>query len=297
VTTPVADETTTVREREGAPLPDRVTMPLLTLVTRDAVDEDYVHAARRRAAAGASRPSSHRIPLRGAAVVTAVFGLLIALAAVQTARNADVDEASRNALIERIDARHDEVDSLEKRIRELQAQNDALAATSSRVRGELAETTVQLRATQISTGFVAVRGPGVRITVSDNPDGSPDGRVRASDLRLLVNGLWQAGAEAIAINGRRLSTISAIVNANISVQVNRSPLTPPYVVSAIGDDTVAGRLQESTTGVQFQALAEQFGFVVDRQNETELLLPSAPDSQLRLRFAGQESQDNQEDVP
>ena len=37
----------------GAPLPDRVTMPLLTLVTREAVDEDYVHAARRRAAAGA----------------------------------------------------------------------------------------------------------------------------------------------------------------------------------------------------------------------------------------------------
>ena len=300
MTTPVADQTT--RERAGAPLPDRVTMPLLALVTREAIDEDYVHAARRRAAAGAPRPSSHRTPLRGAAVVTAAFGLLIALAALQTARNADVEEASRDALVERIDVRQQAVASLEERVRELQTQNDALAATSSRVRRGLVETTVQLRALQISTGFVAVSGPGLRITVSDNPDGTSDGRVRSSDLRLLVNGLWRAGAEAIAINGRRLTTISAIVNANIAIQVNRSPLTPPYVVSAIGDSTLASRLRASTTGEQFQQLAEQFGFVVDRQNETELLLPAAPDSQLELRFAGQDSsqdtsQDNQEDVP
>ena len=62
---------------------------------------------------------------------------------------------------------------------------------------------------------------------------------------------------------------------------------------------MSSRLQTSTSGVQFQALADQFGFVVDRQNETELLLPAAPDTQLRLRYAGQGSgrPENQEDVP
>ena len=291
----MATPTTT---REPAPLPDRVTMPLLALVTRDAVDEDYVHAARRRAANGAP-PPSQRTRLRGVAVATALFGLLIALAAVQTARNADVREASRDALINRISERQQEVASLRERIESLRRQNDDLQSTSSHIQGQLAEATVQLRALQMSTGFVAVRGPGLRITVSDNPDGSSDGRVRASDLRLLVNGLWRAGAEAIAINGRRLSAISAIVNSNISVQVNRSPLTPPYVVSAIGDDTLATQLQASTTGAEFQALADQFGFVVDRQNESELVLPAAPDTQLQLRYAGQGSgsPDNQEDVP
>ena len=284
--------------RDPAPLPDRVTMPLLALVTRDAVDEDYVHAAQRRAAKGAP-PPSQRTRLRGAAVATALFGLLIALAAVQTARNADVREASRDALINRISERQQEVASLQDRIESLRRQNDDLQSTSSRIQGQLAEATVQLRALQLSTGFVAVRGPGLRITVSDNPDGSSDGRVRASDLRLLVNGLWGAGAEAIAINGRRLSAISAIVNSNISVQVNRSPLTPPYVVSAIGDDTLATQLEASTTGAEFQALADQFGFVVDRQNESELVLPAAPDTQLQLRYAGQGSgsPDNQEDLP
>ncbi len=290
---------TPTETRDPAPLPDRVTMPLLALVTREAVDEDYVHAARRRAAGGAPQLPSHRTPLRGAAVATVLFGLLIALAAVQTARNADVREASRDALINRIGESRQEVASLRERIGTLRQQNDELESTSSRVQGQLAEATVQLRALEISTGFVAVRGPGLRVTVSDKPDGSSDGRVRATDLRLLVNGLWQAGAEAIAINGRRLSNLSAIVNANISIAVNRSPLTPPYIVSAIGDSTLASRLQDSTSGVQFQALADQFGFVVDRQNETELVLPAAPDTQLRLRYAGQESSspDNLEDVP
>jgi uncharacterized protein YlxW (UPF0749 family) len=289
--------------RDPSPLPDRVTMPLLALVTREAVDEDYVHAARRRAAGGAPRPASNRTPLRGAAVATALFGLLIALAAVQTARNADVREASRDALINRISERQQEVASLQDRIDSLRRQDNELQSTSARIQGQLAEATVQRRALQLSTGFVAVHGPGLRITVSDNPDGTPDGRVRATDLRLLVNGLWRAGAEAIAINGRRLSAISAIVNSNISVQVNRSPLTPPYVVSAIGDSTLASQLQSSTTGVQFQALADQFGFVVDRHNESELVLPAAPDTQLQLRYAGQGSgspdnqPDNQEDVP
>jgi uncharacterized protein YlxW (UPF0749 family) len=278
----------TTRDRERVMLPDRVTMPLLALVTREAVDEDYVHAARRRAAGGA--PPSPRWSGRGVVAVTGVFGLLIALAAVQTARNADVQEASRDALVDRIDERKAEVGSLEDRMDALRRQNDELQASGSRLRGALAEVTVELRNLEISTGFVDVQGPGLRITVSDNPDGTAEGRVRASDLRLLVNGLWRAGAEAIAINGRRLTAISAIVNSNIAVQVNRSPLTPPYVVSAIGDASgLQTRLPATTTGAEFQALAEQFGFVVSRQNESELLLPAAPDSQLQLRYAGRDT--------
>lgn len=294
--------TTPTTTRDPEPLPDRVTMPLLVLVTREAVDEDYVHAARRRAARGVEPSASHRTPLRGAAVATVLFGLLIALAAVQTARNADVREASRDTLINRIGERQQEVAGLRDRIGSLRRQNDDLQSTSSRVQGQLADATVQLRGLQISTGYVAVHGPGLQVSVADNPDGSSDGRVRASDLRLLVNGLWRAGAEAIAINGRRLTALSAIVNSSISVAVNRSPLTPPYVVSAIGEDGLASRLQGSTTGVQFQALADQFGFVVetvDRHDEDELVLPAAPDTLLQLHYAGQGSggPDNQEDVP
>jgi len=286
--------------RERPVLPDRVTMPLLALVTREALDQDYVHAAQRRAARGADAaiqgPGRHR----GAAVVVAVFGLLIALAAVQTARNSDVHEASLDALVDRIEERKADVAELDDRIDALRDQNAELQTQGARVRGQLAATTVDTLALEISAGYyVAVRGPGLRITVSDSADGSADGRVRATDLRRLVNGLWRAGAEAIAVNGRRLTNLSAIVQANIAIQVNGGPLSPPYVVSAIGNDSMGLRLDASTSGVQFAALATQFGFQVERQNEPELLLLAAPDAQLtRLHFAERASgpPDNLEDV-
>jgi hypothetical protein len=70
-------------------------------------------------------------------------------------------------------------------------------------------------------------------------------------------------------------------------------------VSAIGNETLGSRFDASTSGLQFQALADQFGFGVARQNEGEIVLPSAPESQLRLRFAVNASgpPDNQEDLP
>src|SRR4051794_3337384 len=108
-------------------------MPLLVLVTREAVDEDYVHAAERPVAAGGTTP--RRTGFMGATLATVLFGLLIALAAVQTARNADVEEASRGVLVDRIDQRRAEVDSLRERLDSLRKQNGQLEASNARSRG------------------------------------------------------------------------------------------------------------------------------------------------------------------
>ena len=261
---------------------DRARTPLLELVTRESLDLDYQDVARRRADPGrVTGPTPHR----GAAVAIGVFGLLVAVAAVQNSRNADADEASRVALIDRIEVRRDAVSSLQDRIVDLRAQNENLVgqvlnltATGQNVdqsRADLA----------LDAGFVAIEGPGLRVTVDDQPQGDPDGLVRASDLRVLVNGLWQAGAEGIAINGRRLTSLSAIVNSAIAIQVNKGPLSPPYVVQAIGGQNLDADFVETQSGLTFLALAEQFGFVVERDTVSSLLLPAAPPSQQRLRYA------------
>ena len=111
---------TETRQREAG---DRARTPLLELVTRESLDLDYEEVARRRAD---PRPAAGPTPHRGAAVAVAVFGLLVAVAAVQNSRNADVDEASRSALVDRIEMRKDAVSSLQDRIVELRAQNDNL---------------------------------------------------------------------------------------------------------------------------------------------------------------------------
>jgi uncharacterized protein YlxW (UPF0749 family) len=279
---------TETREREAG---DRARTPLLELVTRESLDLDYQDVARRHGTSRESGPTPHH----RTAVAVAVFGLLVAVAAVQNSRNADVAEASRNALIERVEVRRDAVSSLQDRIVALRTQNDnlleqvvdltAAAQSVDEIRSDLA----------LDTGFVAVEGRGLRVTVDDQPEGDPDGLVRATDLRVLVNGLWQAGAEAIAINGRRLTALSAIVNADIAIQVNKRPLSPPYVVQAVGAQNLDADFVETQSGLTFLALADQFGFVVKRESLPSLLLPAAPQTLQRLRFAERPSATDQGD--
>jgi uncharacterized protein YlxW (UPF0749 family) len=265
-------------------LPERVTMPLLTLITQQSLDEDYHHVAERRSPQ-APRPS-HGRPHRTAAVVIAVFGLLVTIAAVQTSRNASVNDASRVTLVQQITAERDRVSSLQDQIVRLRERNVGLQERLDQMTSTAQTTVARMRRLETNTGFVAVSGPGVRATVDDAPNGDPAQAVRDEDLALLVDGLWSAGAEAIAINGQRLTTLSAIRNSGPAIHVNGRPLAPPYTVLAIGDTrTLQADLLDSTHGSEFYSLARQLQFVFELRNEDSMSLPAAPDRLLRLRHA------------
>ena len=67
------------------------------------------------------------------------------------------------------------------------------------------------------------------------PGGSvADYRVGARDLRLVVEELWLAGAEAVSVNGERLVPTTAFVDIGGTLLVNSAYLAPPYQVAAIG---------------------------------------------------------------
>jgi uncharacterized protein YlxW (UPF0749 family) len=265
-------------------LPERVTMPLLTLITQQSLDEDYHHVAERRSPQ-APRPS-HGRPHRTAAVVIAVFGLLVTIAAVQTSRNASVNDASRVTLVQQITAERDRVSNLQDQIVRLRERNVGLQERLDQMTSTAQTTVARMRRLETNTGFVAVSGPGVRATVDDAPNGDPAQAVRDEDLALLVDGLWSAGAEAIAINGQRLTTLSAIRNSGPAIHVNGRPLAPPYTVLAIGDTrTLQADLLDSTHGSEFYSLARQLQFVFELRNEDSMSLPAAPDRLLRLRHA------------
>jgi uncharacterized protein YlxW (UPF0749 family) len=265
-------------------LPERVTMPLLTLITQQSLDEDYLHVAERRSAQ-APRPPRGRSHRR-AAVVIAVFGLLVTVAAVQTSRNASVNDASRVTLIRQITGERQAVSSLQDEIVRLRERNVGLQERLAQVSSTAQTTVARMRRLETNTGFVAVSGPGVRATVDDAPNGDPTQAVRDEDLALLVDGLWNAGAEAIAINGQRLTALSAIRNSGPAIHVNGRPLAPPYTVLAIGDTrTLQANLLASTHGSEFYNLARQLQFVYELRNEDSMNLPAAPDRLLRLRHA------------
>jgi uncharacterized protein YlxW (UPF0749 family) len=257
----------------------RAATPLLDLLTQQSLDEDYVHVARRRATAGEEPPRGVRAH-RTAAVVVAVFGVLVATAAVQTARGADEAQSSRVVLVERVIERRDTVTALQDRIQELRGEVEDGEQLLATVTGNRLTAEGRLRRLQVRTGFIGVRGEGARVTITDAPAGGE--LIRDTDLQLLVNGLWQAGAEAISINGERLTVRTAIENSGTVVNVNSQPLRSPYVLSVVGNRrTLQADLLASPSGLAVADLVTRFGFGFEMVPVEELVLPAAAPRVLR----------------
>src|SRR5207302_8837342 len=93
----------------------------------------------------------------------------------------------------------------------------------------------QIAAEESALGTLPVVGQGLRVTVADgSPAGGPRDPHLDRDLQAVTNALWTAGAEAIAVNGERLTAQSAIRQAGDAILVDFRPLVSPYVVTAIG---------------------------------------------------------------
>lgn len=88
-------------------------------------------------------------------------------------------------------------------------------------------------------GMTKLTGPGVEVTLAPIERDSSISEdnlftVRDEDLLRVVNELRAAGAEALAINGQRITSTSEIRLAGSFVDVNLTRIAPPYSVLAIG---------------------------------------------------------------
>jgi uncharacterized protein YlxW (UPF0749 family) len=266
-------------------LPPQATMGLLDYLTTHALDEDYAFVSERKAARAAAEP--RRRPGVVGALVMAVFAVLVVTAAVQTARNSGNDERERRELVSQVSDARRQLESERSRLQALQADTAALEASALRN-----DTSAQALLDSISllggkAGTLAVRGPGVRVVADNAPDAaSARNEVLDSDLQKLVNGLWEAGAEAIAVNGQRLTNLSTIRLAGGAITVNARSLRRPYVVTAIGNrDTLPARFAETSSGQAWLDLQRQVGLRLTITPVSSLRLPG---TEVSLRYANQE---------
>lgn len=270
-------------------LPPQATMGLLGYLTAHSLDEDYAHVAAQRAArdqaraetAGDAGPApdpgrSRRVPVLALGVLAA-FGLLVATAAVTTSRGAGVQESSRASLISQVQERRGQLDDVRAQVRALQADLDRIQQAYLNASATGRSLSQQLTDLQIATGFAAAQGPGVRIVVDDNPRAVTDRQVVFDkDLQKLVNGLWAAGAEAVAINGQRVTALTAIRTAGDAITVNFKSLTRPYVVRAIGDpDQLPARFIESEGGTWWLNLRSVYQLQFTMTSEDPITVPAA----------------------
>lgn len=259
---------------ERPQLPEHVTMPLLDVLTRNSLDQDYQHVADARASG--STPSAGPTQHRRAAVVIGLFGLLIVTAAVQSNAAADTNERTREELIEQILVRRDQLADLTREISRQRDENERLTSARDRVARTERAAAAEVLALAGVTGFAPVRGEGVRIVVDNPPDAEERDQVHDEDLAVLVDGLWAAGSEAISVNGRRLTPVSGIRTAGSAINIHNVGIRPPYTVLAIGD---VNRLQSdfvlTSSGSRFVNLARTLDWTFVMDNAESLSLPGA----------------------
>lgn len=265
-------------------------MSLLTSVMDHSLDEGYAEAA---AARGGARDS--RIPGTLQGLLTLGAGLALVGAVVTVgAVNAHEAEPSlakeRDALIHRINDSNTSADQLQKQVQELRLKVDSTQQQA------LASGDGDPGGVSGAVGLGQVTGPGLKLVLEDaagtglggNVDPragqgfSNSGRLRDRDLQLVVNGLWGAGAEAIAINGQRLTALSAIRAAGEAVLVDNRPLVPPYSIQAIGDGSqLLAAFEKDMAGQYLRLLQEQYGIKSTLSVQKSLTLPAAVGVTLR----------------
>lgn len=278
----------TTREAPGTvgEAPPQVLMPLLDYITAHSLDEDYAHVAERSTHEGEpTRPPVR--PGLAALVVMGLFGLLVATAAVQTARKADEVSSSKESIITQIDARRAQVGARRDRVASLREEVAALQTDFLDATAQGRALTNRLDRLEVVTGATPVTGTGVKVVVDDAPNAVEDRqRVLDEDLQKLANALWASGAEAISINGQRLNNLNAIRTAGDAITVNLVSLSPPYRVLAVGDpDTMPARFVETKHGQDWLDLQSFWHLQLDMTSERSMRLPATPTRRLTLRHA------------
>ncbi|MFI5618504.1 DUF881 domain-containing protein [Streptomyces sp. NPDC051567] len=285
--------------RSPAPPPARpdASMSLLTHVMDHSLDEGYAEAAARREAegtAGLPRPLKAKLMLAAALVLVAT---VVTLAAAEARVAAPVLARERQELIGRVERADGRMHGLERDIEGLRAD---VAARQSRALEQHGGD--QGRLVALLSGATEVRGPGIRLVVDDakgasSGGGGPressgfsdTGRLRDRDMQKIVNGLWQSGAEAVSVNGQRLTSLSAIRAAGDAILVDNRPLAPPYEVLAVGDGKrLAAAFRDSADGHYLHVLQESYGIRSSLSPVAELRLPAAPSLTLRTARAAEQ---------
>lgn len=258
-------------------------MGLLNYITATSLDEDYAHVSKRRGTGDKPRRTS---PGTVGLLVLALFGALVATAAVQTSRNADVSASSRESLVRQVNARKAQVTAQRATIAGLTRQVNALQDNNLAATTQGRAVQARLRRLGVLTGSVPAKGPGIRVVVDDAPGATEDNQqVLDQDLQKLVNALWLVGAEAISINGHRVTNLTAIRQAGSAITVNFISLRRPYTISAIGNENQMGaKLLDTEGGKTWLTLRASFGLQFDVNSEDSMTLPA---STFHLRYARQ----------
>jgi len=149
----------------------------------------------------------------------------------------------------------------------------------------------QLQQARIAAGLIPLTGTGIVLQLEDSLEpvapgsNESDYLVGARDVRTIVEELWAAGAEAIAINGERITPTTAVIDIGPSVLVNSAYLATPYQITALGPRDLYARLAASPGFVDLvRARAQSYGIRISFAEPEKVDIPAFAGT-VTLRYA------------
>lgn len=179
---------------------------------------------------------------------------------------------------------------LKQRILDVDREIRAIQQSGEGSAGQIRELNTRLEQARIAAGLVPLEGPGLVLQLEDSGSPVPPGEsvgdyvVSGQDIRTLVEELWLAGADAIAINDERVVASSAILDIGGLLLVNQAYLAPPYRITAIGPDDLFDALSGSAGFVDFvRARVDTYGIRVSFAEPGSVSVPAYAGS-VSLRY-------------
>jgi uncharacterized protein YlxW (UPF0749 family) len=221
-------------------------------------------------------------------VVALAAGLLFATSG-QTAQGSDLRAGDVTELSALIAERGEVIRAQEAQLADLRLQAQALTDQAATRDGAVAAAQTAGRRGEVSAGLVGLRGRGVEIVLDDaprRPDGSlpagarPDDLViHQSDVQAVVNAVWAAGADAVAVMDQRLIATSAVRCVGNVLLLQGRTYSPPFVVTAIGDAAaVRAQLAASPQVAVFEQAVEDFGLGFAVRERPDVVVPAYGDT-------------------
>lgn len=237
--------------------------------------------------------TAHRSRWRFAVPVVCLLAGLLLATTHQVSAGREIRASDSPRLVDLV---HDAQASVDR----LTAQRDALAAQVESAHGTssrpaLSAMQARIAALASAAGLDPVRGPGLRITLTDAQrdadglfprDAAPDDLVvHQQDIDAVLNALWSAGAEAVQMQDQRITATSAPRCVGNTLLLNGRTYSPPYSITAIGDSAA---MRDALTAAPLVRLYKQYvirfglGYTEQVMADAQVAGTAGP---LRMRYA------------
>jgi uncharacterized protein YlxW (UPF0749 family) len=229
--------------------------------------------------------------------VLVVLGFVAAAALAQERVREEQLPGRTGELVDLVRRRQDTIAALSSEVRELGRRLENAQREAGRGSQQLRAVVADIDRLRGPAGLGGLHGPGVVVELADSAEVArtraelTDFRIQDVDLQLVVNTLWAAGAEAVAVNGRRVTSTTAIREAGDALLVNFTAVSSPYRVGAIGHPELLRRaMADSEIAERFDVWREVYGLGYSVRTLDDLALPglAVPTSLVWASPAGSE---------